>query len=126
MRTAPPDSWNHFWEQRKRWASKCGFYRKEPLMFLVAVFAFYAAVPLLLFAGFWSAHWAWLGLIVFLIKSLADLAVMRVGLKIFRLNSLLRFFPFTAVLHIPLLLAAVVAGNWGGFTWKGQRLSSRA
>jgi cellulose synthase/poly-beta-1,6-N-acetylglucosamine synthase-like glycosyltransferase len=126
MRTLPPESWRHFWEQRKRWASKCGFYRPRQIAFLVAVFAFYAAIPLLLLGGFWNARWAAIGLSVFGVKTLADFAVMHAGLRIFRLRPLLRFFPFTALLHIPLLLAAVIAGNWSGFTWKGQRMTRKA
>ncbi len=126
MRTALPDSWNHFWEQHKRWASKCGFYRPRQVVFLAAVFVFYAAIPVLLLAGFQNPRWAWLGLAIFAVKTLADFAVMRTGLGIFGLSRLLRAFPLTALLHVPLLLAAVIAGSWGGFTWKGQRMSSRA
>jgi cellulose synthase/poly-beta-1,6-N-acetylglucosamine synthase-like glycosyltransferase len=124
-RTAPPDSWNHFWEQRKRWASKCVFYRPRQTVFLAGIFLFYAAIPALLLAGFWDLRLAWLGLGAFSVKTLADFAVMRQGLRSFGLASLLRFFPVTALLHIPLILAAVTAGNLGGFIWKGQRLSRR-
>jgi cellulose synthase/poly-beta-1,6-N-acetylglucosamine synthase-like glycosyltransferase len=123
MRTAPPDSWAHFWEQRKRWASKCGLYRPKQALFLAAIFAFYAAIPLLLAAGFWDQRLFWLGASGFALKSLADFKVMRRGLSDFGLGTLLRFFPLTALLHIPLILAAVMAGTFGGFRWKGQRMA---
>ncbi len=126
MRTALPDSWEHFWEQRKRWASKCMMYRPRQIAFLAMIFAFYAAVPILLIAGFWNTQWAWLGLGVFLAKTVGDFAVTKQGLKIFGLGKLLRFFPHTALLHIPLIVCAVLAGTFGGFTWKGQKLSRRA
>ena len=126
MFTQPPESWSHFWEQRKRWASKCAMYGAKQVAFLTVIFAFYTAIPILLLMGFRDAQWACLGLMVFAVKTLADLVVMRTGLNIFHLSKLLRFFPWTALLHIPLIVAAVIAGTLGGFTWKGQKLSSRA
>ncbi|HAO99495.1 MAG TPA: hypothetical protein DCQ83_05575 [Fibrobacteres bacterium] len=125
VRTAAPESWAHFWEQRKRWASKCLYYRLPQKLFLAIVFAFYAAIPLLLLAGIICPWYAWLGICGFAVKTVSDFAVMRSGLRGFGLSSLLRWFPGTALLHIPLILAAVVAGTTGGFTWKGQRLSKR-
>ncbi len=125
VRTAPPESWQHFWEQRKRWASKCGLYRPRQAAFLAAIFLFYAAVPILLLAGLHDARFAWVAVAGFSVKTLADYAVMRQGLRDFELRRLLRFFPLTALLHVPVILAAVVAGSRGSFTWKGQRLPRR-
>ena len=123
VHTRPPESWRHFWEQRKRWASKCGKYRMGPLLLLSGVFLYYAAIPAALVAGFWSLRWLELGLVGFAIKTGADFAVMQKGLRLFRLSGMLRFFPQTALMNIPLILAAVTIGTLGGFTWKGQRLT---
>jgi cellulose synthase/poly-beta-1,6-N-acetylglucosamine synthase-like glycosyltransferase len=125
MRTGAPSSWRPFWEQRKRWASKCIHYRPQQAIFLAGVFAFYLSMPVLLLAGVFSPPLAALGFAAFLIKTLGDYAVMRAGLRLFGLTSLLRFFPLTALLHVPLILGAVVAGTLGGFTWKGQRLGRK-
>lgn len=126
VRTHAPATWAMFWEQRKRWASKCMLYRPRQALFLGAIFLFYAVIALLLVAGPWNAQ-AWiLGLVGLGTKTAADYAVMRGGLRLFGLGRLLRHFPGTALLHIPLILAAVVAGGLTGFTWKGQKLSRKA
>jgi hypothetical protein len=129
VRTSPPAGWRDFWEQRKRWAGKCMHYRPQQAIFLGLVFAFYAAIAALLLAGLFhlgDGAAGLLGLAGFAVKTLADWAVMRAGLRLFNLSPLLRFFPLTATLHIPLVLGAVAAGSLGGFTWKGQRLARKA
>ncbi len=129
VETTPPETWGHFWEQRKRWAGKCVHYRPAQLAFLLAVFAFYAAIAVLLTLGLFhvgDGSLGLLGVIGFLVKTLADLWVMRSGFRLFGLMPLLRFFPFTAALHIPLVLSATVAGSFGSFTWKGQKLGRKA
>jgi hypothetical protein len=129
VRTTPPETWRHFWEQRKRWAGKCLHYRPPQVAFLLLVFAFYAAIAGLLVAGLFHAGDGCpglLGLAGLAIKTAADFAVMQRGLKIIGLSPLLRFFPLTAAMHIPLVIGAVIAGSLGSFTWKGQELKRKA
>ncbi len=126
VRTQAPLTWEQFWEQRKRWASKCLAYRPAQVLFLAMIFAFYVSIPLLLLAGFWSATAGLLGLLALAVKTGADFLVMRKGLSLFGLSPLLRHFPGTALLQIPLILAAVLAGTSGSFTWKGQQMSRKA
>jgi cellulose synthase/poly-beta-1,6-N-acetylglucosamine synthase-like glycosyltransferase len=125
MRTEAPATWGPFWEQRKRWGSKCFHYRPAQVIFLLAVFAFYLSIPTLLIAGFWNVRWALWGLMGFGVKTAADFLVMARGLRLFGLSPLLRAFPLTALLHIPLILGAVTAGMLRGFTWKGQKLGTQ-
>jgi cellulose synthase/poly-beta-1,6-N-acetylglucosamine synthase-like glycosyltransferase len=125
MRTAAPESWRPFWEQRKRWGGKCIHYRPPQVAFLLGVFAFYLSIPLLLLGGLADGRLGWLGLAGLLLKTGADFLVMRAGLRLFGLSPLLRFFPLTALLHIPLILGAVMMGTLRGFTWKGQKLGTR-
>jgi len=125
VRTAPPETWEHFWEQRKRWASKCGLYRPKQAIFLAAIFLFYSSIPAFLIAGIWNPFFFWLGSGIFLLKTGADYAVMRRGLSVLGLSPLMRFFPLTALLHIPLILGAVLWGTFAGFTWKGQRFAKK-
>jgi len=125
MRTEAPASWRPFWEQRKRWGSKCFHYRPAQVVFLMLIFAFYLSIPVLIVAGIMNPYWGLLGLAGFAVKTLSDYAVMRRGLRLFGLSPLMRYFPFTALLHIPLILGAVTAGSLGSFTWKGQKLGTR-
>jgi hypothetical protein len=129
MRTAPPEDWARFWEQRKRWAGKTVHYRRAQVLFLSLIFAFYASIVALLLAGLFhlgDGSWGLLGLAGLAVKTAADYAVMKRGLELFRLSPLLRFFPLTAALHLPLMIGALVAGSFGSFTWKGQRLRTKA
>jgi cellulose synthase/poly-beta-1,6-N-acetylglucosamine synthase-like glycosyltransferase len=132
VRTLPPAGSRGFWEQRKRWAGTCLHYRFAPKAFLVALFAFYTAIAALLLAGAFQAatgdaRLLGFGLAIFAIKTAADFVLLREGLRQYRLSALLRFFPLAAILHIPLVLAAVVAGSAGRrFVWKGQQLGRKA
>lgn len=129
VRTAAPATWTEFWEQRKRWAGKCIHYRAPQVAFLLCIYSFYLTIAALLVAGFLRVgpeNLGLLGLTGFAVKTAADFLVMRAGLKLFGLSSLMRFFPFTAALHIPLVVGSVPAGVFGRFTWKGQTLGRKA
>lgn len=126
--TTPPETWNHFWEQRKRWAGKCVYYRAPQLVFLLFIFTFYATIAVLLVAGLFGLGDGTLGKLGLLglgLKAGAELLVMREGLSLFNQFSLIRYFPFAALIHIPLVLAATVCGVFGQSTWKGQKLRAR-
>jgi cellulose synthase/poly-beta-1,6-N-acetylglucosamine synthase-like glycosyltransferase len=120
VQTEPPLSLRQFWEQRKRWASKCGFYKPKQAAFLACIFLYYALILSFLLVGL--GHWPLLlvGLGSFGIKTGMDWLVMRNGLQLFGKRELLRYFGSAAVMHIPLIIAAVIAGTLVGFTWKGQ------
>jgi cellulose synthase/poly-beta-1,6-N-acetylglucosamine synthase-like glycosyltransferase len=120
VQTEPPLSLRQFWEQRKRWASKCGFYKPKQAAFLACIFLYYALILSFLLVGL--GHWPLLlvGLGSFGIKTGMDWLVMRDGLQLFGKRELLRHFVPAAVVHIPLIIAAVIAGTLVGFTWKGQ------
>lgn len=120
VQTEPPLSLRQFWEQRKRWASKCGFYQPRQAAFLGGIFLYYLVVLYCLALGLGNPGFLMVGLGSFGIKSAMDYLVMREGLTLFGKRELLRHFPSAALIHIPLIIAAVVAGSVGGFTWKGQ------
>ncbi len=127
--TTPPETWGHFWEQRKRWAGKCVYYRAPQLLFLLFIFTFYASIAVLLVAGIFGlgdGQLGKLGLLGLGLKAGAELLVMREGLSLFNQFSLIRYFPFAALIHIPLILAATVCGIFGWSTWKGQKLRSKS
>src|SRR5690606_4892832 len=127
--TTPPETWAHFWEQRKRWAGKCVYYRAPQLAFLLFIFVFYATIAALLVAGLFGIGDGLLGKLGLLglgLKAGVELLVMREGLSLFGQPALLRYFPFAALIHIPLILAATVCGLFGRTTWKGQVLRVKA
>jgi cellulose synthase/poly-beta-1,6-N-acetylglucosamine synthase-like glycosyltransferase len=120
VRTDPPTDLRQFWEQRKRWASKCSLYQPKQVAFLALIFAYYISIPLCLLGGVFHRSWLVAGLAGFAIKTVSDGLVMRRAAKLFGKESLMRSFLPAAILHIPLIIAAVAAGSFGEFTWKGQ------
>lgn len=128
--TAPPDHWRHFWEQRKRWASKCMHYQPRQVIFLSLIFVYFVGILLALPLGWMQAIHGWVALwvfgLAFGIKTLCDYQVMRAASRLFRQEHLMRGFVGAALLHIPLIVSAVVAGSLGSFTWKGQAFKTKA
>jgi cellulose synthase/poly-beta-1,6-N-acetylglucosamine synthase-like glycosyltransferase len=124
--TTPPDNFRHFWEQRKRWAGKCVHYQPSQVAFLVAVFAFYLSIFAMVTVGIFDFFWLPFGLGFFAWKTTSDWRVMQAATSRFGHPQLMRGFAGAAALHIPLIVAAVIAGSFGGFTWKGQKMRTRA
>lgn len=121
VRTEPPASLGEFWEQRKRWASKTSLYQPRQTAFLSGIFAYYGSIPLCLLAGIFHRGFLLAGIASFFVKMATDWLVMMKGARLFGKPGLMRHFPATSVVHIPLIIGAVLAGTFGGFTWKGQR-----
>jgi len=124
--TAPPENLRHFWEQRKRWAGKCLHYRPLQLAFLAAIFAYYLGITFTILYGLVDFRWLPAGLFLFGWKTGSDWQFMRLACNRFGKRDLMGGFLGAALLHIPLIIAAVFAGSFGGFTWKGQQMRTRA
>jgi len=128
VRTQAPETWGQFWEQRKRWAGKTIHYRGPQVAFLSLIYGFYLTTLCLLLAGLVRVgppHLGLLGLAGVGSKALGEFLNMSAGLRLFGLSPLLRYFPLTSALHLPLTVAAVPAGIVRGFTWKGQRMGRK-
>jgi cellulose synthase/poly-beta-1,6-N-acetylglucosamine synthase-like glycosyltransferase len=125
VQTEPPLSLRQFWEQRKRWASKCSFYQPKQVAFLGGIFAYYALILICLILGLFHLPLLYLGLASWSVKTGMDYWSMRKGAGLFSKRELLRYFPVTCLLHVPLIIAAVLAGTFGQFTWKGQTVKRR-
>ena len=122
VQTEPPLSMGLFWEQRKRWASKCSLYEPKQTAFLAVIFGYYSLIPACMLLGLFDRPYLYLGLVSFGVKTGTDYLVMRKGLGIFSKQELMQWFPVTCLIHIPLIIGAVLAGSFGEFTWKGQRV----
>lgn len=120
VQTEPPLSLGQFWEQRKRWASKTSLYQSKQTAFLAGIFAYYSLIPLCILGGFFHRGLLAAGLASWGVKLGTDWLVMRKGTDVFSKRELMRHYPVTSVIHIPLIIAAVLAGSFGKFTWKGQ------
>ncbi len=125
VQTEPPLDWLQFWEQRKRWASKCSLYAPKQVLFLSVIFGFYVFIITLLCLGLFIPKLFLIGALAWLVKTLCDRVILHYGLRIFQQQKLLQYFWPAALLHIPLIIAAVIAGSFGQFTWKGQTTGKR-
>ncbi len=124
--TAPPDNARHFWEQRKRWAGKCMHYQPQQVAFLSLIFLYYLSILAGLVAGIFFCKLLPFALFFFAFKTTSDWRVTRKAAQQFGHEELMSGFVGAALLHIPLILSAVIAGSLGGFTWKGQKMKVRA
>ena len=67
-----------------------------------------------------------LGTVSWMLKTLMDYSVIRLGTKIFQQENLLNRFFSAAIMHIPLIVMAVIFGTFGQFVWKDQRVEKTA
>lgn len=125
VQTEPPVSLGQFWEQRKRWASKTSLYQTKQTAFLAGIFAYYSLIPICILGGIFHRGLLAAGLASWGVKLATDWLVMRKGTEVFAKRDLMKHYPITSVIHIPLIIAAVLAGSFGKFTWKGQTHSRR-
>ena len=129
--TAPQNSTFGFFNQRSRWASKTLRYSRPVVALFVAIFLWYcwvALTPLLGLLGLklgapWAGTVLAAGVAGFCWKTLWDGLVMSQGAKRFGREKLMRAFPLTAILHIPMIVLPVVFGLCGLFRWKGSKNS---
>ncbi|MDB5105371.1 MAG: glycosyltransferase, group 2 family [Fibrobacteres bacterium] len=119
VQTEPPLSIRQFWEQRKRWASKTSLYQSKQTAFLAGIFAYYSLIPVCILAGIFHRGLLAVGLASWGVKLVSDWLVMRKGTRLFAKPGLMRHYAGTSLVHIPLIIAAVLAGSFGEFTWKG-------
>ncbi len=126
--TEPQTSGIGLVNQRSRWASKTTRYSAPVVAFFCGIFAWYVWIAGLVCAGaagcLLGADWGlpvllW-GAAGFLWKTLWDGMVMTRGARLFGREKLLRAFPATALLHIPMIVVPVLFGLSGVFRWKGR------
>lgn len=125
VHTDAPITFTEFWEQRKRWASKTVYYSPQTIVLLASVFAFYLAIltfPVLAIL-FGNLTLLWAGVALGGIKFVADAFPLFQGMSAFGRMDLARYYPITAFLHAPYIVAAAAMGVLGKFTWKDGAVS---
>jgi hypothetical protein len=116
-----------FLAKRTRWASKIkGYPSGAAIVFLSAVFLFFAAVPAGLFAlsaGLMGYGSLAAGLSM---KMTGDLLLAGSGVLRSGKPLLLLVFLLAEILHIPYILFVTVRGYFGSFEWRGRRTGAYA
>ena len=118
--TAPTPTLRGVFEQRKRWGSKTVNYTKKQFVFLSGIFLFYCGLVGALFLGLFSPVYLVLFGAMLAVKTAGDFMLMLPGTALFNRKRLRPYILPASLIQAPLVLAAVVAGVFGKFSWKGE------
>ena len=119
--TKPTPTVKGVFEQRKRWGSKTVHYTPRQVIFLSGIFLFYCGMAATLVAGIAKPSWflAFAGMLA--VKISGEFALMIPGTALFNQKSLRGYILPASFLQLPMVIAAVVLGVFGRFSWKGER-----
>lgn len=124
VKTKAQDSWNAFFNQRLRWASKSSDYKEWKVTAMLGlVWAFCWSIVISFFGILFFGKWMlWLFLIQFGIKTILDFIFLGEMTRFFNRSDLMKYFFQSQVLHI---LYIVIVGTASIFikkyNWKGRK-----
>ena len=119
--TRPTPTLRGMFEQRKRWGSKTVNYGPRQVVFLSGVFLFYSGTAAAFAAGFFSPVFLTVFLAMFASKVIGEYLLMLPGTALLNQKQLRPYILPASLLQLPLVLAAVLFGVFGKFSWKGAR-----
>ncbi len=119
--TQPMKTWKEFFNQRIRWASKAAKYNDKRIFpVLLLVYLFNLSFLVLLVAGFWNYHyWIYL-LLLWPLKTLAELPLFVAVARFFNKQWAIRLFFIFQPLHISYTIISGLFGQFGKYEWKGR------
>jgi cellulose synthase/poly-beta-1,6-N-acetylglucosamine synthase-like glycosyltransferase len=121
--TRPAPTLGAVFEQRKRWGSKTVNYAPPQAVFLSGVFLYYCGIAAALAAGVFEPAFFAVFLAMFASKLTGECLLMFPGAALLHQKKLRPYILPASILQLPLVLAAVVAGVFGRFSWKGERFA---
>lgn len=124
VESSPKKKSGEFLEQRKRWASKYLFYENKGIVIQIILLAlFYIGLIAQPVLGFLlSPYFFYLFVISVITKLMVEFLVMRFGAKNLYSKEIMNLFFFSELIQIPYIIYAAVAGLFGNFKWKGERV----
>ena len=121
--TAPTLTVAGVFEQRKRWGSKTVNYSKRQVAFLSGVFLFYCGIIATVFMGFFEPRFLLVAAAMAGIKIVGEYLLLIPGTALFNQTPLRPYILPASLLQAPMVIAAIVLGVFGRFSWKGERFS---
>ncbi len=123
VRTASNQTWQAFYNQRKRWASKWRAYDSwQPSALAVFVFLSNMA-PVLAVLGGMLGWFSWLTVAVILaLKCGLEFLFLRAVLRFLQQDRAVWWIPITQLVYPVYVLFFGLAAQKKGFTWKGRKL----
>ncbi|MCB0662725.1 MAG: glycosyltransferase [Saprospiraceae bacterium] len=124
VKTSPYLSWEAFFQQRLRWASKTDAYEMQEMVYAQGlVFAFNLVILASLLLGIFHLHILIIGLIAFLIKSFWDIILLRKTAAFFNVRFSFPFFLIAALFYpFYFLVVGAMSFQKEQIEWKGRRL----
>jgi cellulose synthase/poly-beta-1,6-N-acetylglucosamine synthase-like glycosyltransferase len=119
--TAPTLTAVGVFEQRKRWGSKTVNYSKRQIAFLSGVFLFYCGIIATVIMGFFEPRFFLVAATMAGVKIVGEYLLLIPGTALFHQKQLRRYILPASFLQAPMVIAAVVFGVFGRFSWKGER-----
>jgi cellulose synthase/poly-beta-1,6-N-acetylglucosamine synthase-like glycosyltransferase len=123
VQTQPVETLSDFMNQRIRWASKADKYTDPKITAVLwLVYVFNACVLGVAIESFFFARAGYFFLLLFLIKTGAELFFLWPVAVFFGRRKLLAYFLPAAPFHIVYILVAGWLGKFGNYTWKGRKV----
>ncbi len=124
VETQAHNSWDSFYNQRKRWASKWKHYNNWQISAL-AVFVFLANFVLLLAVGSWLLDFFSTQnfLLILLLKFSAEFIFLSLIISFLQKKQLIWLIPFVQIIYpLYVVFFGIVAQKQGEYIWKGRKL----
>ena len=118
-----PQTVSEFLAQRKRWASKGGYYsRAWHVIMNIAIWFFYAALPISMVVAFWNPDlWAPV-LLVLGVKMVIELSILLQSTLFYGNVRLLRTYFWALPFQVGYVVWAGAAGLFGNYEWKSRKV----
>jgi cellulose synthase/poly-beta-1,6-N-acetylglucosamine synthase-like glycosyltransferase len=107
--------------QRKRWGSKTVNYTAAQVVFLSGIFLFYCGILGAFGIGFINPVFFAVFAGMLMVKACGELLLMVPGTAMFNQRLLRPYIVAASLIQLPMVLAAVVFGVFGRFSWKGEK-----
>jgi len=121
--TQPQTTWNSFFNQRIRWASKASRYEDKrfiPVLLLVYLFNL-SFLSLLVASIVCACYWKWF-LVMWAAKTLAEWPLFYSSARFFNATRTAKWFFFFQPLHVLYTVISGLFGQTRRYEWKGRRV----
>ncbi len=125
VQTEPNETIKHFYQQRKRWASKGLFYKNKTLVLkLILIYLFYFSLIIQPILGLIFNQIFFISfLISFISKIFFEYLIIKKGTDFLFHKRILNLFIFAEILHIPYIIIAGLSGALGNYKWKDRLIN---
>lgn len=118
----PMLSWENFFMQRKRWASKTLVYDDYRIIVVLAfVYLFNCSFVALVFASLFNTYYLWYVIAFLVAKTIIELPFVSGVAKFYNEQGLVKFLFFFQPLHIFYTVFVGLFSQFGKYEWKGRK-----